>query len=161
VKVRRRLIVLGSATAALLVALPMASASAAHNISAIAKTCVNQAGNSPYDGVEVALVGLGSDAPRNALVAARARVSTAAACNRTNGIHVLRITINRVSLLTPSSVLTHSGAKGGGTFVTLDSPGVRANCTTNYRVGVRFSVRYADQSLASGFANGPFWRKPC
>jgi hypothetical protein len=122
---------------------------------------VFQPGNSPYDGVQVAEVGLGSDRPANALIAGRARVSTVAACNRTGAIHVLRIKIDRVSLLSASGILTHSGPKGGGTSVVQDTPGVRKSCTTNYRVGVRFSVRYADQSLATGFANTGFFRAPC
>jgi hypothetical protein len=152
---------LAGATAAALIALPIGSAAAAHNITNPVTTCVFQAGNSPYDGVQVALAGLGSDHPANAFVAARARVSTVPACNRTGAIHVLRIQIDRVSLLTASSILTHSGAKNGAPSVVVDTPGVRKSCTTNYRVGVRFTIRYADGSLATGFANTGFFRAPC
>jgi hypothetical protein len=161
-KVLRRLALIGSATAAVFALLPATGAWAAHNLSGTyVRVCVNQPSTSAYDGVEVALVGLGSDNPYNALVAGRARVSNSLNCHKTGHIRALRVQITKVALMDTGRVLAVGGPTGSAASVTRDTNGIRKSCFLAYRVGVRFAVRYTDGALATGWANSTFWRFPC
>src|SRR4051794_29835964 len=86
---KKRIGALLAVAAGVLALLPATSAEAAHHIGGYDVGCFVRDSKS-YDGIQAAVDGLGSDTPRNALVAGRARVSSAAACNVTNGIDVVR-----------------------------------------------------------------------
>ena len=157
-RIARSLAVLATGTAAVFALLPAAGAQAAHSIGGYAVQCVNIPQRpSGESGIQVAVDGLGSDHPRNALMAARARVSANSACGATTAATVVRIQIDKVALIRyGKGVVTSAGPRVGGRTITLDTPG-RAGACAQYYVGVRFSVRFAAGDLGHGNINGPLF----
>lgn len=139
--------------------LPATAAQAAHHIGGYTVGCFYPASAS-YDGAQAAVDGLGSEQPRNALVAGRGRVSSSPTCARSRGIKVLRVQIDAVALRTTRTIAAKRFVDNGTAYVSADTPGV-ANlpCSTALRVEMRFSVRYADGSLGGSTLIGPYFHR--
>jgi hypothetical protein len=143
-----------------LLLLPAGSADAAHRVGGYDVACYSPP-SSGYNGQRVAVEGVGSDVPRNALIAARAHVSSSPSCNKTNGVRVVRVQIDRLALLNGASVLTERDALNNGTAdITAQTAGV-ANlaCSAGLRVYVSFSARFADGTVGYGSNYGPYFHR--
>jgi hypothetical protein len=161
---RRKLVAIAAMAATAFAVMPMESALAAHHIGGYARKCIGT-DNKAYNGVDVAVDGVGSDQPLNYYAAGVGRVTGSTLCAVTNGIKVLRVQIDNLYLLelvgTKRVIRAQTGRKNNGTnSITAQTPGVHRGCTANYQVSVHFSVRYVDGATSSGgYLIGPVFRR--
>jgi hypothetical protein len=152
---KKKVLAIGAMVAGALALLPMESAAAAHHVGGYAKECIGS-NNKAYDKVYVAVDGVGSDNPRNYVVAASARVTATAGCQVSGGIRVLRVQIDKIALVQRYSSTFSITRKSVGPLsnrnktVAGQTAGWHAPCDANLQASVRFSVRYVDGSLATG-----------
>ncbi len=161
---KRKLAAIIAMAAVAFALLPAQSALAAHHIGGYANACFIPT-DKGFNGVYVAVDGIGSDNPRNYYAAAAARVTATSACAVANGVKIARVQIDRVSLLeligTTHVVRRSAGPLNNGTAsVVGQSPGWHSPCTANLQASVRFSVRFVDGSVApGGLFTGPAFRR--
>lgn len=152
---KRKIALLVAVVCGAFVIMPMQSALAAHHIGGYAKQCIGS-NNKAYDKVYVAVDGVGSDTPLNYYAAAAARVTATPGCHVGGTIGVLRVQIDKISLLQRYSSSFSVTRRAIGPLsnrnksVAGQTPGWHAPCGAVMQASVRFSIRYTDGALATG-----------
>jgi hypothetical protein len=143
------------ATAAVAFALlPATDALAAHNIGTTREGCYGPAGKSGYAAVRIATVGIGSDAPRNGVAAARGKMEISPKCS-SKGIKVTRFQIQSVNLTSAGGkIFAKSGSLTGSHSITVDTKGIKVPCGVVVHPVVHGNIRYANGTLVSGIVVG-------
>lgn len=138
-------------------------ASAAHYQGGLYAACYYPT-NAAYDGVYVSVQGLGSDGPyRNATVVADAFVGVEKnnRCYRSGAVyHVLRVQIEKVAIR--QNNISYHGVGPiniGKPYASGRSGNSQPKCGTFVQAAVRYSVRYTNGAVTTGFLNGPGFRR--
>jgi hypothetical protein len=159
-----------AAVAAAGLALP-AVASASHPLGTggvLAVTCIRPAAG--YQPVEAAVAPVGSDTPRNALVAAEGGVEKADSMAQSkcslSGIAATRVQVDRLELDYVGTGTHHIYKQAGpvnsgaGKVAELVTPGQGSlPCANDLAIRMYFSVRYADNHLARFSMSGPVFHR--
>ncbi|WP_029135730.1 hypothetical protein [Nakamurella lactea] len=120
--------------------------------------------NAAYDGVWVEAWGVGSDVPRrNALVAAVAFVGLSSNhnCKRSGAVyHVVRVQIDKVAVRQNNkNYHTVGPVNKGKPYAQAQSGGAAIKCGTYAQSAVRYSVRYSNNALFTGYLNSAGFRR--
>jgi hypothetical protein len=137
--------------------IPATEAAASHHFGGAYSQCLYPTGS--YNGVSVAVDGVASEVPSNYYIAAKGRVGPD--CVKAAGKKIARVQIDKLYLASITGTIYGSilNQNNGTNSITSQSSGAHVPCGVQIRVQMRFSVRYSDGALTSGYMNGPgFYR---
>ncbi len=148
-----------AAAIAVVVMLP-GTAFAAHHIGGYYWGCVGPGGTNYYDKVYIAVDGVGSDKPKNAVAAARAHVEETTSCHvGSSTAYVRAINIDKLVLAGEHGAVwaVRTNIHANGNNLQADTAGRAVPCGVWVRPQVRWSLRYSNGAVVHGFYwNGTF-----